>query len=94
MTIQSEITKLETNLAAAYTAANEKGATLPASENFDNLATCIASIPSGGGGSSDTPYTTIVTLENTIRGTSEVASDEEAQACDDISLFLYGTTNS
>lgn len=43
---------------------------------------------------SGTPYTTIVALENTMRGTSEDASDEEAQACDDISLFLYGTTNS
>ena len=32
-------------------AADAKGATIPATENSDNLATCIASIPSGGGGS-------------------------------------------
>ena len=51
MTIASEITRIQTNIANAYTAASGKGATLPATENSDNLATCIASIPAGGGGS-------------------------------------------
>lgn len=51
MTIASEITRIQTNIANAYTAASGKGATIPATENSDNLATCIASIPSGGGGS-------------------------------------------
>jgi len=92
MTIASEITKLQTNLTNSYTAVDGKGGTLPQVQNFDNLATAISSIPSGG--SSGTPYTTIVALENTMRGTSEVASTEEAEACDDISLFLYGATNS
>lgn len=49
MTIASEITRINNNIAAAYTAASGKGATLPATENSDNLATCIGSIPSGGG---------------------------------------------
>lgn len=49
MTIASEITRIQTNIADAYTAAIGKGATMPATENSDNLATCIASIPSGGG---------------------------------------------
>lgn len=49
MTIASEITRIQTNIANAYTAASGKGATIPATENSDNLATCIASIPSGGG---------------------------------------------
>ena len=44
MTIASEITKLENNLVASYTAAEAKGATMPTDENFDNLATCIGSI--------------------------------------------------
>ena len=48
MTIASEITRIQNNIAAAYTAASGKGATLPATENSDNLATCIGSIPSGG----------------------------------------------
>lgn len=47
MTIASELTKLNTNLEAAYTAVDGKGGTLPSAQNFDNLATAISSIPSG-----------------------------------------------
>ena len=49
MTIASEITRINNNIAAAYTAASGKGATLPATENSANLATCIGSISGGGG---------------------------------------------
>ena len=61
MTIASEITKLNTNLEAAYTAVDNKGGTLPASQNFDNLATAIGTISGGGGGSdtTDVPLTRI-----------------------------------
>lgn len=52
MTIASEITKLNTNLGAAYTAVDSKGGTLPQAQNFDNLATAIESIPTGGGSTS------------------------------------------
>ena len=48
MTVASEIQRIEGNISAAYTAADAKGATILATENSDNLATCIASIPSGG----------------------------------------------
>ena len=48
MTIASEITRIQTNIADAYTACSNKGATMPASRVSDNLATCIASIPTGG----------------------------------------------
>lgn len=47
MTIASEITKLNTNLTNSYTACSNKGATLPASQNFDNLASTISAIPAG-----------------------------------------------
>lgn len=63
MTIESEITRIQNNIAAAYTAASGKGATLPATENSDNLATCIGSIPSGGGGGS-TGLKISVTFQN------------------------------
>lgn len=92
MSIASAIVTKQQQVAAAYTACNNKGATMPQTQNLTNLATCIGTIT--GGGSSGTPYTTIVSLENAMRGTSEVASTEEAEACDDISLFLYGATNS
>ena len=49
MTIASEITRINNNIAAAYTACNNKGATMPQTQNSANLATAINSIPSGGG---------------------------------------------
>ena len=52
MSIASEITRINNNIAGAYTACNSKGATMPASgsQNSANLATTISSIPAGGGG--------------------------------------------
>jgi hypothetical protein len=48
MTIESEIyqqiNKLSTNLANAYAALENKGATIPANKNFDNLAATIGSL--------------------------------------------------
>ena len=51
MTIASEITRINNNIASAYTACSSKGATMPSTQNSANLATCINSISSGGGGS-------------------------------------------
>lgn len=48
MTVASEITKLQTNLSSAYSACEEKGATMPAKQNFDNLPATIESITGGG----------------------------------------------
>lgn len=44
MTIASEISNLQTNLANSYDAIEEKGGTLPQAQNFDNLASAINSI--------------------------------------------------
>ena len=51
MSIASAISDAQTKVAAAYTACNDKGATMPAagSQNLSNLASTISSIPSGGG---------------------------------------------
>ena len=48
MSIQSEITRINNNIAAAYTACDEKGAILPETQNSANLANCISSISTGG----------------------------------------------
>lgn len=48
MTIASELTALQTNLENAYDAVEAKGGTLPAAQNFDNLATAINNLPAGG----------------------------------------------
>lgn len=53
MSIASEITRINNNIANAYTSVNNKGGTLPATQNSANLATAITSIPSGGGGASE-----------------------------------------
>ena len=49
MTIASEITRIQNNIAGAYTALSAKGATLPETQNSANLATTVASVPEGSG---------------------------------------------
>ena len=49
MTVFTEITRIKTAIADAYTACQEMGATMPAVLNSDNLEQCIASITGGGG---------------------------------------------
>ena len=44
MTIASEITRIGVNIQNAYSACNNKGATMPVAQNSANLATCIDSI--------------------------------------------------
>ena len=47
MTVDSEITKLQTNLANAYTAVATKEGVIPQDQNFDNLSAAISTITSG-----------------------------------------------
>lgn len=65
MSIASEISRISGNVADAYTAANAKGATMPVSQNSDNLATTISTIPSG--------TTPTGTKNITTNGTHDVA---------------------
>jgi hypothetical protein len=55
MSIVTEIERIKTNIANAYTICQEKGATLPTILNSANLADCISSIT---GGSIDNGYVT------------------------------------
>ena len=50
MSIASEITRINNNISSAYTACNNKGATMPVTQDSANLANTISSIPAGGGG--------------------------------------------
>lgn len=47
MSIASEITRINNNISAAYTACNNKGATMPQTQNSANLATTIGTITTG-----------------------------------------------
>lgn len=48
MTIASEIQRIQTNIANAYDALEAKGATMPVTENTDNLVTTINTVSGGG----------------------------------------------
>jgi len=54
----------------------------------------INQIVKGGGGGGVDEYANYITIENAIKGTTYVESTEIATACDQISMFLYGTNNS
>ena len=53
MSVASEITRINGNIAAAYTACNSKGATMPQAQNSANLANTINSISQGGGSATE-----------------------------------------
>ena len=93
MSIASAITTKQQQVADSYTAVSNKGGTLPQTQNLTNLATAISSIPSGSSGEDD-EYANYIKLENIIKGTSYIEADEVEAACDDISMFLYGTLHS
>ena len=56
MTIASEIQRIKSGIADAYTALEAKGATLPEELSVDNLADTIDNIPAGGGGGEDLSF--------------------------------------
>lgn len=66
MSISSEITRISDNISDAYTAANAKGATMPVSQNSDNLASTIATIQTG--------VTPTGTISITSNGTHDVTN--------------------
>lgn len=84
MSIQSEINRISGNVANALTAIANKGVTIPADSNSDDLATLIGQIQQGGGGTGaisivDTPdaaggtVRTITAVD--ISDTTAVAAD-------------------
>ena len=50
MSVETQIERIKTNIANAYTAAEAKGATIPEVKNSENLSACVDSITTGGGG--------------------------------------------
>lgn len=54
MSITSEIERIKTNIANAYTELENKGATIPTDKNSNNLANTIATVTTGGGGETPT----------------------------------------
>lgn len=90
MTISAKLTTVNSALADIKSAIIGKGQ-IPTG-NITTYATAIGNI--SGGGSGDDEYANYIQIENMIKGTSYVEADEIEAACDDISMFLYGTLHS
>ena len=56
MSIQSEIDRINGNVASTYTALSEMGATMPETQNSDNLPGTVRTVPTGGGTSVQTDW--------------------------------------
>lgn len=85
MTIASEITRIQNNIAGAYTALSAKGATMPATQNSANLATTVASVPAGG-----------TTLTVTNNSSYNRVTDEKVwlnKSSDDWEIINYGNAD-
>lgn len=98
MSIASSIQTKQQQVADAYTACNGKGATMPATQDLTNLATCISTIQTGGGGS------TLITKTITANGTYNASSDNAdgyssvtvnvSGGSDPIGILFQGEVNS
>ncbi|MBQ1898879.1 MAG: hypothetical protein II163_06885, partial [Ruminococcus sp.] len=86
MSIRSEITRINNNIAAAYSAAESKGATMPATENSANLAQTVASIP-------EAVQPTLITKQITENGTY-TAADDNADGFDEVTVDIQPYYNS
>ena len=75
MSIASEIVRIKNNINDAYTACNAKGATIPATKNSANLATCIGTITGTGNGILETLWANIAGGNNPV-DTTELATIE------------------
>ena len=62
-------------------------------ENIKSGVTILNVLGSYQGSGGTDEYANYISLENTMKGTSYVEADEIDTACDQISMFLYGTAN-
>ena len=80
MSIASEINRINTNISAAYDAAEAKGATMPAAENSANLPTAIRSIP-------EAVQPTLIPKQITENGTY-TAEDDNADGYSEVTVAV------
>lgn len=91
MSISSEITRINQNIASAYTACNNKGATMPQTQNSANLAATITSITTGGGVTNAKCFPKTI-AEDVIGGNGEFnpEGDADIKAHRNDSTFVVG----
>lgn len=84
MSIASEITRINNNIANAYTQVNAKGGTLPATQNSNNLATAISNIQTG-----ITPTGTTNITQNGVYDVTNYASADVSVSGGSSTTFEY-----
>ena len=92
MSIQSEINRINTSVAAAYTALGEVGATLPTTRNVDNLASTALTISSN-----TTSGLTSELVWTNASPTSEFAAQTisiDLSGVDDVEIYYQEGTDS
>lgn len=62
MSVESEILRIQRNVADTYAAVAEKGGTVPLQPNSENLPAAVSSIPAGGSSSGGTPVGTVISF--------------------------------
>ena len=67
MSIASEITRINNNIASAYSQCQSKGATMPATQNSANLANTISTISGGGGADLNDYFNTTIDRVSTAQ---------------------------
>lgn len=94
MTIETEINRIKQNIADCYTTLTAKGATIPATENVANLATCIRTIPTGPDAFVTQSGDTIVTSAGTPLTLDGISSLTTAPSITDTQLTFADDSNS
>ena len=89
MTVESEIQRIKSNVHDTYVALGVKGATLPEIESLTDLASTVATVPSGGDISNTNVYTLsfLEEVEDDIRNSS-------LANCGAIELSILGSNGS
>ena len=102
MAIVDEIERIKTNIANAYTALEEKGATLPTERNSANLSAVIVEVPTGGGSTiekgiiinacDDAGYATDISIVGLTRIPQYYCSSKDANSFNALNKSLVNVT--
>ena len=91
MSIASEITRINNNIAAAYTAIGNKGGTLPLTQNSANLASTISDLTTNDGSHIVKSLTELQQIPNPQNGDIGIIQVSAADKTED--PFAYNATN-
>lgn len=91
MAIVDEIERIKTNIENAYTALEEKGATLPTERNSANLSAVIIEVPTGGGSGDEELINSYMSLVDNTLGANCTKLPDGITSLGDYAF--YGRTN-